>query len=166
MEEIWKDVKGFEGVYQVSNNGRVRSLRRNIILRQGITRKGYKMVILCTNNIPKNYSIHRLVAEAFLPNPNNLHFVNHKDENKTNNCVDNLEWCTPEHNCNHGTRNERISKSQKKKKVSQYTLDGTLIKTYEGMNIAAKETNSNCSKISRCCKNKRKTHNGFIWKYT
>ena len=79
--------------------------------------------------------------------------------------IDNLEWCTPEHNCNYGTRNERINKSQKKKRVSQYTLDGTLIKTYEGMNIAAKATHSSITKISLCCKNKRKTHNAFIWKY-
>lgn len=176
MEEIWKDVKGFEGVYQVSNLGRVKSLKRVVRdnrgyrtvrerILQNVLSRGRNVVGFVINGAVKKIYVYRLVAEAFLPNPDNLPFVNHKDENPSNDRVDNLEWCTPEHNCNHGTRNERISKSQKKKKVSQYALDGTLIKTYEGMNIAAKETNSNCAKISHCCKNKRKSHNGFIWKY-
>ena len=81
MEEIWKDIEGYEGLYQVSNMGRVRSLRNNIILRQGIT-NGYERVLLCTNNIRKGYSVHRLVAMAFIPNPNNYPIVNHKDESE------------------------------------------------------------------------------------
>ena len=91
MEEIWKDIEGFNGLYQISTMGRVRSLRRNIILKNKIENNGYERVILSVNDIPKGYSVHRLVATAFISNPNNYPIVNHKDENRTNNRVDNLE---------------------------------------------------------------------------
>lgn len=176
MEEIWKDVKGFEGLYQVSNFGRVKSLERVVRdnrgyrtvrerILQNVLSRGRNVVGFVINGRTKKIYVYRLVAEAFIPNPNDYKFVNHIDENPSNDRVDNLEWCTPKHNCNHGTRNKRISNSLKKKRVSQFSINGTLINTYEGINIAAKETNSNCAKISLCCKNKRKSHNGFIWKY-
>ena len=106
MEE-WKDIKGYEGLYQISNKGRVKSLyNKSKILRPG-KRKGYFFVWLYKNKKRKQYSIHRLVAEHFLLNPDNLPVVNHKDENKLNNNVENLEWCTVEYNNNYGTANDK-----------------------------------------------------------
>ena len=169
MEEIWKDVEGYEGLYQVSNMGRVRSLRRNIILRQRITRKGYKMVKLSTNNIRKGYYIHRLVATAFIPNPDNLPQVNHKDENKLNNCVGNLEWCDCKYNQNYGTgtRRRQLANTNGKcsKPVLQYSLDGTFIKEWKSTMDVERNLGFDNSHISACCRNIRKTAYGYIWKY-
>jgi len=128
MKEIWKDIKGYESLYQVSNLGRVKSLARKVIkincvsfkkeriLKQQTDRYGYKKVILQRNYQIKTFSIHRLVAEAFLENPYNLPQINHKDENKENNCVLNLEYCDSKYNNNYGTRNKRVSETMKKKK--------------------------------------------------
>lgn len=119
--EIWKDIEGYEGLYQVSNKGRVKSLNYKRTGKEGIlssspTSSGYLIVNLCKNKKQKPFYIHRLVAKAFLPNPNNLPQVNHKDENKENNTVYNLEWCTAKYNNNYGTHNERSSISRKGKK--------------------------------------------------
>lgn len=118
MKEIWKDVIGYEGLYQVSNIGNVKSLDR--VVRYGRTLKGkektkfeekdgYLVVALCKNGKAKHIKVHRLVATAFIENPFNLPEVNHKDENKKNNHFDNLEWCTTKHNINYGTRNAKVS---------------------------------------------------------
>lgn len=107
MEEVWKDVKGYEGLYHVSNLGRVR--RNGRILKARVKRKGYLGVVLYNKSEPKHYTIHRLVAEAFIPNHENKPQVNHIDENKTNNTAANLEWVTAKENANHGTRNFRMS---------------------------------------------------------
>ena len=126
MIEIWKNIQGYEGLYQISNLGRVKSLHYNKekILKPNKYGAGYYGVALSKNNKHKRYSIHRLVAIAFIPNPNNLPQVNHKDEDKTNNRVDNLEWCTNEYNMNYGTRNERanekISETVRKKFENGY----------------------------------------------
>ena len=116
MEEIWKDIKGYEGLYQVSNLGRVKSfnymntgkekiktptLQKKYTMKQG----GYLQTTLYKNNKSKTVLVHRLVAEAFIPNPDNLPQVNHKDYNKTNNCVENLEWCSAKYNSNHKRNN-------------------------------------------------------------
>ena len=100
MEEIWRDIDGYEGLYQVSNKGRVKSLKygKERILRPGWKTGGYLFVILCKNGNQSKQRIHRLVAQAFIPNPNNKPQVNHLDENKKNNCVDNLEWATAKEN--------------------------------------------------------------------
>ncbi len=121
MKEIWKDIEGYEGLYQVSNLGDVRSLKyaggnKVKILKQGNV-NGYKRVSLHKNNKQKNYFVHRLVAMTFIPNPNNLPLVNHKDENKTNNSVDNLEWCTQKYNINYGSAIKKVVKIAKVKKV-------------------------------------------------
>jgi len=122
MKEIWKDIKNYEGLYQVSNLGNVKVLDRivnsaiknnNKVKRLGKTLKqynkqGYMQVVLTYNKIRKYCNVHRLVAEAFIPNPNNLPQVNHIDENPLNNRVDNLEWCTAKYNCNYGNRNNKI----------------------------------------------------------
>ena len=112
--EIWKDIKGYEGLYQISNKGRVKSLGNNKTKKEKILspgkHKGYFYVSLYKNRKEKKYSIHRLVAQAFLPNPDNLPVVNHKDENKLNNNVENLEWCTQEYNVNYSSSNGRPGK--------------------------------------------------------
>lgn len=105
MEE-WKNVIGYEGLYEVSNKGNVRNVRRNTLLKLSKNRYGYIQVYLYKNGIRKGFRVHRLVAEAFLSNPDNLPQVNHKDEDKTNNNVDNLEWCDQKYNVNYGHRTE------------------------------------------------------------
>ena len=107
MKEIWKDIKGYEGIYQVSNFGRIKSSYTKRILKGGKNKAGYLLVGLYKQGVLSRKSIHRLVAEAFIPNPDNKPEVNHIDENKTNNMVSNLEWMTAKENINHGTRNER-----------------------------------------------------------
>lgn len=163
MEEIWKDIEGYEGMYQVSNMGRVKSLRRNIILSQGIA-NGYEMVTLSTNNISKGYYIHRLVANAFIPNPDNLPQVNHKDENKLNNCVDNLEWCTQEYNINYGTGIAKRARSQSKK-VLQFKPDGTFIKEWKSTMDVQRNLGFCQSYISECCRGEQAYAYGYLWKY-
>ena len=117
MVEIWKDIEGYEGLYEVSSYGRVRSLgqfvnhnfggnayRKGRLLKPGLGSRGYLSVTLCKNGIRKIYTVHRLVAQAFIPNINNLPIINHKDEDRTNNSVDNLEWCDYKYNVNYGNR--------------------------------------------------------------
>ncbi len=128
MNEIWKDIKGYESVYQVNNYGQVRSLDRydslgrfkpGVILSESDNGNGYKKVQLYKNGSHKIFYIHRLVAEAFIANPDNLPQVNHKDEDKSNNCVDNLEWCTNEYNSNYGNHNLKLSEAHKNKVLSE-----------------------------------------------
>lgn len=126
MDEIWKDIEGYKGLYQVSNTGQVRSL--NYLhtgevkpLKQDTNKKGYKLVSLSKNGKKKKYLVHRLVAIAFIPNPNDLPIINHKDENPSNNNVNNLEWCTSEYNNNYGTRTKRASESKKGNSLSEET---------------------------------------------
>ena len=166
MEEIWKDIEGYEGLYQVSNVGRVRSFKykKERILKQGITRKGYKSVILYTNNSPKHYTIHRLVANAFIPNPDNLPQVNHKDENKTNNCMENLEWCDGKYNVNYGTGNKRRARTQSKK-VLQFKPDGTFVKEWESAMAVERNLGFAHTHISDCCRGKYAHAYGYIWKF-
>ena len=125
MKEEWRDIKGYEGKYKISNLGRVKSLKdskgnyREKILKHR-NNCGYLYVDLYKNSRGKTYQVHRLVAEAFIPNPNNLPCVNHKDENPSNNCVENLEWCTTKYNANYGTRNKRVSEKMKGKYKDKY----------------------------------------------
>ena len=170
--EIWKDKKDYEGLYQASNLGRVRSVDRWVkgksgslrlikgkILKPGTTKDGYLQVVLCKNGKEKTFRVHRLVAETFLLNPENLPEVNHKDEDKTNNNVENLEFCDRTYNVNYGTRNEKQSK-----KVYQYTLDGQFVREWVSTREAGRN-GFNSGHIASCCKGKQKTHKDFIWKY-
>lgn len=183
LVEIWKPVVGWEDSYMVSNFGRVKSLdrwiktgrgglqfREGVILKGKLDKDGYPHLGLYKNGKCKFFTIHRLVAQAFLPNPNNLPQVNHKDENKTNNCVDNLEWCNAKYNINYGTRNNRISNVQrndkkKSKPVVQLTLDNKISGIYPSIKEAARQIGIGSTEISKCCKNKPKhnTAGGFKW---
>ena len=180
MTEIYKDIKDLEGLYQVSNFGNVMSLNYNRtekpnLLKPCVDGKGYFRVTLCKNKKTKHCYVHRLVAEAFLINPENLPCINHKDEDKTNNSVENLEYCTYEYNCNYGTRNERagkaISKAKKgipnekcSKKILQFTLDGEFIREWQSM-AECTRNGFDQSNVCNCCQGKRKSAYGYIWKY-
>ena len=170
MEE-WKDIEEYEGLYQVSNLGRVKSLYWNNerIMKTAKDKDGYLLVNLYKNKKGKSYLVHRLVAMAFIPNPNNLPEVNHKDEDKTNNNVDNMEWCGRKYNINYGTGIERRSEKQKTAQrcipVYQYTLDGKFIAEYLSIHEVERQTGYFNGHISNCCNGKRKTAYGFIWRY-
>lgn len=166
--EIWKPIKDYEGLYEVSNMGRVRSLSRKgtfeRILNPCVRNTGgYLAVNLYKNGKKTMYFIHRLVALAFLPNPNNYPVINHKDCNPSNNCVDNLEWCTVTYN---NTYNDKAKKQalKKSKPIKQLALDGTLIAIWPSINEIGRNGFIQQA-VCACCQGKRKTHNGFIWKY-
>lgn len=162
MEEIWKDIKGYEGKYQVSNFGRVRSLRfgKERVLVGVKDKDGYLLVNLYKGGKHYNGKIHRLVAEAFIPNPDGLPQVNHKDECKSNNAVSNLEWCDAKYNINYGTCIERLSNP-----VFQYAQDGTLVGSYPSAMEAMRQTGYDHSHISACCRGTLKHYKSFIWSY-
>ena len=205
MEE-WRDIKGFEGKYQVSNTGKVKSLERmkwNGKGYQKIPEKilegvddghGYLHVNLCKDGKETSCKVHRLIAQAFLPNPNNLPEVNHKDEDKTNNCVENLEWCSRSYNINYGTRNKKASEKLKGKKHSEehikkiseklkgrkqseehikkrskpvFSVDkeSGLIMWWQSVIEASRQTNINQGSIAKCCQGKRKSAGGHIFFY-
>ena len=168
MKEIWKDKKDYEGHYQVSNWGRVKSIKfgKERILKLTKDKDGYFFVNLYKNNKSKTFKVHRLVAEAFLPNSDNLPLINHKDEDKSNNIVSNLEWCDVKYNTNYGTRNKRIGKSntngKRSKPVLQYTLDGKFVREWESYRECKR---NGFNHVSECCRGKLKSCGGFIWRY-
>ena len=190
MTEEWRtavyDGIVYEGLYKVSNLGRILSLNyRNTgkadLMNPSENRKdGYLQVILCKNEKRKKCYVHRLVGETFLPNPENLPEVNHKDEDKTNNFVflnedgsvdkekSNLEWKTHRDNCNHGTRNERMRKAltngKCSKRVLQLSLSGELIREWPSTKECGRN-GFNQSAVGRCCRGERKTHKGFRFMY-
>ena len=176
--EIWKDIEGYEGKYQVSNEGRVKALawkgegkgnsQKEHILRQADLR-GYKRVGLCKNGITKTYQVHRLVAIAFIPNPNNYDIVDHINTIRCDNRVENLRWVTKEEN----NRNEitvakhiglLVNREDQSKKVYQYDLDGNLVGEFLSISEASRN-GFNLRHISSCCNGKRKTHKGFLWSF-
>ena len=191
--EIWKDIVGFESKYQISNLGNVKSLERY----DGIGRKikgrvlkrkhdggGYPCVCLVKNGVHHYKKIHRLVAEAFIPNPNNKPTVNHIDENKENNTVENLEWATYMENAHHGTRIERCysnrdykeigrktSETHKKngycRKIKQYDLNGNLLNSWESIKDAATACGISPSGIGNAVRHYKgcKRYKGFVWEY-
>ena len=176
INEIWKDIKGYEGLYQVSNLGRIKSLTRlidhkstGIVLQKEKIKKqqknyGYCNVILCKNSKIKYYKVHRLVAQAFIPNPYNKPFINHKNEIREDNRVENLEWCDSTYNNNYGSRNKKIALTNSKE-VFQYDLDGNFIKQWKSVMEVERTLKIPNSNICKCCKGLRNKAGGYIWKY-
>lgn len=176
--EQWRDIRDFEDCYQISDLGRIKSKERYVRVCNG----GYRLVkskiikpCRCTNgyyeaSLSKNGKrtvrlLHRVVAEAFIDNPKNLPEVNHKDEDISNNCVTNLEWCTSKYNANYGKRNEKMMKNRETVAVLQYTNDGKFIKKWDSIAEAQKYTGADTSAIIRVCKGKQKTSMGYLWQY-
>lgn len=191
MEEKWKDIINYEGYYQISNFGNIRSLDRKIRFNKGysikkgkmlkpiLNKKGYYKVSLSKNQKEKRFFIHRLVAIHFIENPLSKEQVNHKDGNKKNNRVDNLEWCTNLENQIHAIKNGLIDNEQRiqqainmgiinRKPVAQYTKEGNLIKEYVSIKEASILTGINSRNICNCLspnQPKNKSAGGYIWKY-
>lgn len=165
---IWKDIDGYEGLYAVSSDGEVFSYRRGRCITQDSAR-GYMQVTLYKNGKPHRNKVHRIVAETFIKNPYNLPFVNHKDENKRNNSIENLEWCTAKYNNAFGTRTYRSKNTQiQNAPMQRKTKRVFCIETkrlYESTKEAERETGIYHSHISRCCKGVSKRAGGFRWKY-
>lgn len=173
--ELWKDIKGYEGRYQVSNMGNVRSLKTNIILSPINRQHGYKGVMLYGNGGHKRgfktFSVHRLVAEAFVPNPLGKEEVNHINEDKTDNRAVNLEWMTHKENASHATRGERIGKAntnnpKRSVPVAQYTLDGEFVAEYPSIQEAHRKTGINTGSIWSVCEGKTRKSGGYKWTYS
>lgn len=156
--EIWKDVVGAEPYYQVSNIGNVRNKITNQIVKPSSS--GPYLRVELRYGVNKHKSVHRLVAEAFIPNPMNFRYVNHKDENKKNNCVENLEWCTAKYNVNYG-----VGSLARNQRIIQYDMKGNAIKIWERMKDASEELNITAQLISACCRGKKKTAGGYVWTY-
>lgn len=182
---VWLPVVGYEGLYEVSDRGDIYSKKSNRILNAWDDGKGYTRVELFDKHgNSKQINVHRIVAEAFLPNPDNLPYVNHKDENKANNNVSNLEWCTPKYNTNYGDairrrvesaewyyKSERcraamsaVGKSRSKP-VMQFDIFGNLIAEYPSASEASRATGIHISNIFHSCKGRTKHPSQFIWKY-
>lgn len=159
-------MKGYEGLYKVSNMGRIYSLYTDKVLKNLKSKDGYYRVFLRKNGQKKHASIHRLVAIAFIKNPNNLPQINHKDENPANNNVDNLEWCTAKYNCNYGERTIKSSNSRKKR-VGQYSKDNILLKIWRNQGEIKNVLGFDAAAISKCCNNIKNfnTSHGYIWKF-
>lgn len=152
-----KDIKNYEGSYAITSCGKVWSYINECFLKPYTDNDGYLRVNLYKDGKMKQYLIHRLVADAYIPNPDNLPQVNHKDENKANNCLQNLEWCDAKYNVNYGTRNEKI-----KKPILQFDLDGNLIREWPSATDVGKKVNDG---ICKCLKGKNKTAYGYKWFY-
>lgn len=180
-EREWRPVPGYEGLYEVSNDGLVRSLFRYKKVLKPHLRNGYHNVQLFKDKVGTYIGLHRIVAMAFIPNPGNLPYVNHKDECKLNNSADNLEWCTPYYNFTYGTAQqrarahtnyrtpERLERARQLglsmgKPIAQYTTDGQLVKQYPSANQCAKANGWDVSNIKRCAHGECKTAYGYIFK--
>lgn len=159
-----KILKNMNGLYQVSNTGKIKSLKYKKILKPSFDKNGYASLNLCKNGKISHRTIHRLVAETFITNTNNYPCVNHKDENPKNNNVENLEWCTYKYNMNYGTGFERRSKNNKIP-INQYDKSNNFIKRWSSAIDIQNEIGINQGSIIACCRNKLKTAGGYVWKY-
>ena len=182
MREEYRDIKGWEGYYQVSNLGNVKSIERKAwngrgyrVIKERIMKTydngyGYLFVYLTKDGEQEKCYIHRLVAEAFLENPDNLPDVNHKDENKENNCVENLEYCTKAYNNNYGTRNKRIAEAMTNHPKLSKAIIGIskisgLITEFSSAHEASRQLGIDQSHITDCLKGRQKSAGGFYWMY-
>ena len=162
MKEIWKDIPEYEGKYQASTFGRIKSLKfnREKILKMRLNPSGYKLI----NLENKTYRVHTLIAKTFIENPNNYREINHKDENKQNNRVDNLEWCTRKYNCNYGNLPKKVA-IRFSKKVALVDNTNKCRLYFKSAMEAERILNIDHSSIIKCCKGKVKTAGGYKWKY-
>ena len=177
--EQWKKIEGFNEIYEVSDWGRVRTIEHlansksgnkvhlyhSKIKSQRKTPSGYMTVGLYKDKKPIPTRVHALVAKAFITNDDPVHKtqINHKDENKENNCAWNLEWCTPKYNCNYGNRNKVLS-YKNSKAVAAFDKNGEMVYKFKSA-LEAEFLGYNSTHISSCCNGKRKTHKGLIWKF-
>lgn len=167
--EEWRDIEGYERQYMVSSLGRIKSLNYHKtgterILKPQRSTNGYLFVRLSKNGKVKNCNIHKLAAEAFIPNPDSLTEINHKDEDKYNNSIDNLEWCDHTYNITYGTRNDRVA-DKLSKTVLQYTIDDKLVKEWPSIMEIERKLGFRRGNISYCCQGKIKTAYGYKWKH-
>ena len=172
MKEIWKNIEGYDGNYQVSNFGNVKSLYKHnpIILKYSKDSRGYPRVCLSKKKAQKCCAIHRLVAEAFIPNPENKPQVNHKNGIKDNNRVENLEWCTNEENQKHAVEHGLKARMKgntnpRARKINQYDLNGNFTKQWLSIYDITNELGIDRSLIWKCCIGKFKQSHGYIWRY-
>lgn len=178
QKEIWKDINNYKGLYQISNKGNVKSRsswKNGGLLSPGNTRQGYKQVGLCRNGKVKRVYIHRLVAEAFIPNPNKLPDINHKDGNPSNNALHNLEWCTEKENTEHAINSGLMTfpsgeKSRAtKREINQLDKNGNFINHFFSIAEAVKQNSFHKNvkaQISSCCKGRQRTAHGYKWEYS
>lgn len=162
-----KVIDGFEN-YAVDERGNVYRVKTGKLLAQSKEKNGYLSVSLCKDGHEKRKKVHRLVAEAFIPNPHNLPFVNHKDENKANNAADNLEWCTAKYNNFYGSSQPTVrAVNARKRAVQQLTREGEIVATFESATEAQRKTGIWQANISKCCKGEKWyiTAGGYVWKY-
>ena len=177
---MWKDIKGYEGLYQINSKGQIKHLpyqRKNIltngtslmkerIIRPFTENHGYQLARLYKNSKATPYLVHRLVAEAFIPNPDNLPEVNHKDENKLNNNADNLEWCSHKYNINYGSSiKKRVQTQTNRKDLSKPVICVETETIYPSIKEATRQTGINNVMIGQCCLGKQKTAGSYHWKY-
>ena len=175
IKEVWKDIEGYEELYQISNFGNVKSLHFNHssyskLLTNRIVNEGYCQVVLYKNKIRKAFYIHVLVANAFIPNPLNLPEVNHKDGNKINNHISNLEWVTSQENSIHAVETglrtvPKGSEHYRSKKINQFDKSRNFIKTWDSMCEISRVLGYATSNIFKCCNNQIKSAYGYIWEY-
>ena len=172
MKEIWKDISGYEGLYQVSNLGRIKRIRNRTckILKEQKKQSGYIGCTLSKNGIVKHYKVHRLVAEAFIPNTEHKPQINHINGDKTDNNVNNLEWCTARENINHSfkaglSKGRRDAENKLSKKIGQYSLNGDFIKEWDSAMQIQRELGFNNSAISACCLRKYRQCYGYLWRH-
>ena len=175
--EIWKDVVGYNGNYTISNFGRVKSVARTStnydqkinerIMKQG-NHDGYRTVVLYYNGDYKNNYVHRLVAEHFIPNPLSLPHINHRDENKSNNCIDNLEWCTPNYNNKYGTARARLDKSRRDngnvQQIDMYDLNGNFLKHY-GCALDLEKDGISRRAVYNVCNYRTRSYKGCVFRF-
>ena len=171
MQETWKSLSDYNGLIEVSDLGKVRKVQgKAAMLKPRLDKGGYLYVHIRISKlgIDRMVKIHRLVAKAFIPNPDNLPMVNHKDENKTNNCVSNLEWCTNKYNLSYGTARQRIFETiernggYKVRPIIQKDSEGNIIREWNSATEAAKELKIDCSRILAAC---HKSYKGFVWDF-
>ena len=186
IKEVWKDIRGYEGLYQVSNLGRVKSLNykrtgEERILKITKDRNGYYLVNLRKNNKTKMFKVHYLVADNFIPNPYNKPEIDHINTNPSDNRVENLRWATREENCNNELTRTHNSESKKiknngipwrrgkdnpySKKIVQLSLSGELIRVWDSIREAEREEGFDHRHICKCCKGKQKFHKEYKWMY-